>query len=91
MIADQGLLDAGKIDLRDKQASTRGAGRAVDQPGKAARFGLVKEDDAHPESYVTAKALDGLYLMIGEEERAIRKNPFDATGSLAKNVFGALH
>jgi hypothetical protein len=28
--------------------------------------------------------------MIGEEERAIRKDPLGATGSLAKKVFGAL-
>ena len=43
------------------------------------------------ESYVTAKALDDVYLMIGEEERAIRKDPLGAAGSLAKKVFGALH
>jgi hypothetical protein len=58
--------------------------------GKAASFGLVKKEDANLDSYVTRKALDGLYLMIGEEERAIRKDPLGASGSLAKKVFGAL-
>jgi uncharacterized protein DUF4197 len=58
--------------------------------GKAAGFGLVKEEDAKIEGYVTRKALDGLYTLIGEEERAIRKNPVGAAGSLAKKVFGAL-
>jgi hypothetical protein len=58
--------------------------------GKASSFGLVKKEDANLDSYVTRKALDGLYLMIGEEERAIRKDPLGATGSLAKKVFGAL-
>jgi hypothetical protein len=58
--------------------------------GKAAKFGLVKEEDTHLDNYVTAKALDGLYLMIAEEERAIRTNPLGAAGSLAKKVFGAL-
>jgi hypothetical protein len=58
--------------------------------GKAAKFGLVREQDAHLESYVTQKALDGLYLMIAEEEKAIRKNPAEAVGKLAKKVFGAL-
>lgn len=58
--------------------------------GKAATMGLVKEEDAHIEGYVTRKALDGLYTVIGEEERAIRKNPAEAAGSLAKKVFGAL-
>ena len=42
------------------------------------------------ERYVTAKALDGLYLTIAEQERAIRANPLQAAGSLAKKVFGAL-
>ena len=57
--------------------------------GQAAKLGLVKEDDAHLENYVTTKALDGLYLMIAEEERAIRKDPLGAAGTLAKKVFGA--
>lgn len=58
--------------------------------GKAARFGLIDEENAHLDQYVTAKALDGLYLMIAEEEKAIRANPVDAVGKLAKKVFGAL-
>jgi hypothetical protein len=58
--------------------------------GQASSFGLVKSEDAQIESYVTRKALDGLFLMIAEEERAIRKNPLSAAGSLAQRVFGAL-
>ncbi|MCX7156374.1 MAG: DUF4197 domain-containing protein [Rhodocyclales bacterium] len=58
--------------------------------GKAAKFGLVREQDAHLENYVTQKTLDGLYLMIAEEEKAIRKDPAGAAGNLAKKVFGAL-
>ena len=58
--------------------------------GKASGFGLVDKEDAQVESYVTRKALDGLYLMIAEEEKALRKNPLGAAGSLAKKVFGAL-
>ncbi len=57
---------------------------------KGAQFGLVKEKDTHLENYVTEKALDGLYLMIAEEEKAIRKDPVGAAGSLAQKVFGAL-
>lgn len=55
---------------------------------KAAKFGLVKDADAHLDSYVTQKALDGLYLMMAEQEKAIRQNPVSAAGSLAKKVFG---
>lgn len=58
--------------------------------GKAAKLGLVKEQDAHLEDYVTQKALDGLFLMIAEEERAIRKDPVSAAGGLARKVFGLL-
>ena len=52
--------------------------------------GLVPELDAHLEDYVTQKTLDGLYLMIAEEEKAIRHDPAGAAGNLAKKVFGAL-
>ncbi len=55
-----------------------------------ARFGLVKKDQANLEQYVTQKALDGLYLMMAEEEKAIRKDPLGASTSLIKKVFGAL-
>ncbi len=48
------------------------------------------EQDAHLENYVTQKTLDGLYLMIAEEEKTIRKDPAGAAGKLAKMVFGAL-
>lgn len=58
--------------------------------GKAAKLGLIDEEDSRLDNYVTAKALDGLYLMIAEEEKAIRANPVDAVGKLAKKVFGAL-
>ena len=58
--------------------------------GEAAKFGLVREQDAHLENYVTQKTLDGLYLMIADEEKAIRQDPAGAAGKLARKVFGAL-
>lgn len=54
------------------------------------RFGLVKKEQANLEQYVTHKALDGLYLMMAEEEKAIRKNPLGASTSLIRKVFGAI-
>ncbi len=57
---------------------------------KGARYGLVKKEQANLEQYVTQKALDGLYLMMAEEERAIRKDPLSASTNLIKKVFGAL-
>jgi hypothetical protein len=57
---------------------------------QAAKLGLLDEKDASLEDYVTQKALDGLFLMIAEEERAIRKNPLGQASSLLQKVFGAL-
>jgi hypothetical protein len=59
--------------------------------GEGVKLGLVKGDAANIEQYVTDKALDGLYAMIGEEERAIRQNPAAAGSAIVSKVFGALH
>lgn len=40
------------------------------------------------EGYLTAKALDGLFRLMGEEERRIRKDPAARTTELLKKVFG---
>lgn len=58
--------------------------------GQAAQFGLVRREDANIDEYVTRKALDGLYLVIAEQERAIRRDPMGAATNAAKKVFGAL-
>ena len=58
--------------------------------GKASSVGLVGKDDANIEQYVTSKALDGLYLMIGEEERKIRKDPIGTGSAILQKVFGSL-
>ncbi len=56
--------------------------------GKAVGFGLVKAEDANVQQYVTRKALDGLYLMIGEEEKKIRADPIGTGSAILKKVFG---
>jgi uncharacterized protein DUF4197 len=58
---------------------------------KAVALGVLKPEDATLESYVTDKTLDGLFLMMAEEERAIRKDPLGQASSLLKKVFGSLH
>ncbi|MGH8156787.1 MAG: DUF4197 domain-containing protein [Rhodanobacter sp.] len=40
------------------------------------------------DNYVTAKTLDGLFTMIGEEEQSIRHNPAARSTDLLKKVFG---
>jgi hypothetical protein len=56
--------------------------------GKAGGLGLVKGSDANVQQYVTSKALDGLYRMIGEEEKRIRQDPVGTGSALLKQVFG---
>ncbi|MBS3996648.1 MAG: DUF4197 domain-containing protein [Hydrogenophaga sp.] len=58
--------------------------------GRAAGLGLLKQDEANIERYITGKTLDGLYTIIGEEERKIRRDPVSAGSALVKKVFGAL-
>ncbi len=48
----------------------------------------MKGDDANIERYVTGKALDGLYFMIAEEEKKIRRDPIGTGSALLAKVFG---
>ena len=71
----------GKVGVAQKYNSL--AGRLSDA-------GLVKPEKASIESYVTDKALDGLFLMVAKEEVAIRRNPLGQASSILKKVFGSL-
>ncbi len=55
---------------------------------KAAGIGLVGKDEAKIENYVTGKTLDGLFFMIGEEEKKIRRDPVGTGSAILKKVFG---
>jgi hypothetical protein len=57
--------------------------------GKVAKLGLIKGQDADIKTYVTGKALDGLYRMIGEEEKKIRQDPVGTGSALLRRVFGS--
>jgi hypothetical protein len=56
--------------------------------GRAGAAGLVRAEDANLERHVTAKAVDGLYFMIGEEERRIRRDPVGTGSAILQKVFG---
>jgi hypothetical protein len=58
--------------------------------GQGAQLGLIGKDQTTIEGYVTRKALDGLYFVIGEQEKAFRQNPLGATSDIVKRVFGAM-
>jgi hypothetical protein len=57
---------------------------------KAQGMGLFKPEDPTVDHYVTRKALDGLYFMIGEEEKKIRRDPVGTGSAILKKVFGGL-
>jgi hypothetical protein len=50
---------------------------------------LLSKDTTDLDGYVTEKALDGLFLMVAEEEKRIRENPVARTSDLLKKVFGS--
>jgi hypothetical protein len=58
--------------------------------GKASQLGLLSAQDANLNDYVTAKALDGLFSRIADEEHKIRADPMGQASALLRKVFGAL-
>ena len=57
---------------------------------RGARLGLVRPEHADLDRYVTQKALEGLYFMVAEEEKKIRKDPLGTASGVVQKVFGAL-
>ena len=58
--------------------------------GKGVQMGVLNAKQAKIEDYVTQKALDGLFSMIADQEKAIRSNPLGAATGMAQKVFGML-
>ena len=67
------------------------AQRYNDYAQKGASLGLLKKDQADLDEYVTGKALDGVYVMVAEEEKKIRKDPVAAGSAIIRKVFGSLN
>jgi len=55
---------------------------------KAKKTKIVKDVSLDLDHHVTSKALDGLFYMVGEEEKKIRKDPVARVTDLLKQVFG---
>lgn len=51
---------------------------------------FAKSQNLDIDHYVVAKALDGLFYEVAEQEKQIRENPAARTTSLLKEVFGAV-
>ena len=58
--------------------------------GKAAQLGLISKDDVQLENYVTRKGLEGLFVVVAEEEAKIRANPVQESSKILQKVFGAI-
>jgi hypothetical protein len=57
--------------------------------GPAAQFGLIDAQDANLDQFITRKAVDGLFLMIAKQEKAIRADPVGQGSKLLQKVFSA--
>jgi len=58
--------------------------------GKAAQLGLIRKEDVKLDSYVTRKGLEGLFIVVAEEEAKMRANPVQETSKIIQKVFGAI-
>jgi len=84
-------LDAEFRPVVSSQLQSLGVAKQYDAiAGRGAKFGLVKEDAATLDGYVTGKAIDAVYAMIAEKERAIRADPISAGSDVLKKVFGSI-
>ena len=54
------------------------------------RIPFMKADSIDIEGYVARKGVDGLFYLVGQEEKQIRKSPAARVTPLLKEVFGSL-
>ena len=76
--------------VKQATAKVQLADQYSEYAGQAAKLGLLEEKDANLDSYVTQKALDGLFVMIAEQEKSIRQDPVGTGSKLLQTVFGAV-
>lgn len=76
--------------VRQATAQVQVAGQYNKLAKRAATFGLLDSRDADLDQYITDRTLDGLFLLIADEERAIRRDPVATGSQLLKKVFGGL-
>jgi len=87
----QGEMRKRFLPIVEKATAKVGVAQKYDEYARqGVAFGLVKKEQADIDEYVTQKALDGLYFMIAEEEKRIRKDPVGAGTDIIKKVFGAI-
>ncbi len=60
-----------------------------DLVGRAQTIPFLSLEDFDLDRYVTGKSLDGLFVVVADEERKIRKDPAARVTDLLKEVFGS--
>ena len=87
----QAQLQRSFLPIVHQQTRKVGLAQTYDRyASEASRFGLVRQDQASIDQYVTQQALDRLYQAIGDEEKSIRSDPAAAGSALVRKVFGAV-
>lgn len=72
-----------------KKVGEVGATRAYkDMMGRYEQVPLMNSKSLDLDDYVTRKSLDGVFYMVGQEEKQIRTNSAARTTELLKSVFG---
>ncbi len=74
-------------EMLEETSTTRYYGDIVNRYN---RIPLVKKVDPDLGTYATNKAIEGLFLLIAEEEANIRANPRARTTQILRRVFGSL-
>lgn len=73
----------------EKSMNDVGATRQYkDLVGRFESIPFAKTQSLDIDDYVVNKALDGIFYMVGEEEKKIRKNPAARVTSILRDVFG---
>jgi hypothetical protein len=82
-------LTAKFVPIVKQTTDQAGLARRYNQlAGQAAGFGVIKTEDARIENYVAGRAMSGLFMMIAEQERAIRQDPVGTGSAILRKVFG---
>lgn len=88
-----------EIRLRDKfrpivERFTEQVGVTQNYKQMVGKYGflgqVVGQDASDIDGYVTQKALDGLFLLVADEEKKIRRDPLGQTSKILRVVFGSI-
>ncbi|MCP4116568.1 MAG: DUF4197 domain-containing protein, partial [Desulfobacteraceae bacterium] len=87
---EQKLAGLFKPIIHDAMAEVDATRLFQDLSAKAASIPFAGALTRDPDAYVTARALDGLFLMLEKEELKIRQDPAARVTDLLKTVFKSI-